>query len=282
MHVFPIHFVCLIGNTCLARDFRRPKSRFTYYISPYERSRIRAVIQSNFDKYFVQDLGIQENVTKSAHFPPNRADFVWLHTITQHDRGLLANPDTHIVSQLSGINVFEDKANLALLLRRLQETQKSTTYQDAATDATQPTSSVQTLESHVINGREEFSNWCTARFGDCAKGGFWIAKESGGNGAEMIYPFGCDNWRAVLKVIRPKARFVNAVTLTGNTSMGQVHAHHLRMQTVHLLLQIRHPALRHPASALGRQIQISLSSLRCSHCQYAIQCLPPRFCSRCQ
>ena len=261
-------------------------SRFTYYLSPNESSRIRAAIQTNFDKYFVQDLGIQKDIAtdavlskttkataepapttvptaapaaealtssdpapvaatksssepvssataknsakikavdavitakgssanrkKTRHFPPKRADFVWLHTTTQHDRDLRANPDTHIVSQLSGINIFEDKANLALLLQRFHETQKTTNSGVAATD-TQPTRSVQTLESHVINRREEFRNWCIARFSDSgpSKGGFWIAKDSTANGAQGLHPFGCDNWQAVLKVIRPKTRFVN-------------------------------------------------------------------------
>ena len=273
-------------------------SRFTYYLSPNESSRIRAAIQTNFDKYFVQDLGIQKDIatdavlskttkataepapttvptaapaaealtssdpapvaaTKSSsepissaigqnsgqkkpnsakikavdsmittkgssssrnkkrHFPPKRADFVWLHTTTQDNHDLRANPDTHIVSQLSGINIFEDKANLALLLQRVHETQKTTTSGEVATD-TQPTRSVHTLEAHVINGREEFRNWCIARFGDSgpskggpSKGGFWVAKDSRANGAQGLHPFGCDNWQAVLKVIRPKTRFVN-------------------------------------------------------------------------
>ena len=257
-------------------------SRFTYYISPNESSRIRAAIQSNFAEYFVQDLGIQKAVpvkkaeaapqltttteptaataanaeisskvtsvatkpsssdaactgktisdgesnssdsnmlfaknpsattqytTTTRHIPPKRADFVWLHTTTQHDHELRANPDTHIVSQLSGINIFEDKANLALLLQRFEETQNAAIPAAAVIDK-QPAPSVQALASHVIDGPEQFRKWCVARFSatDASKGGFWIAKDSTANGAQGLYPFGCDNWKAVMKVIRPKTR----------------------------------------------------------------------------
>ena len=258
-------------------------SRFTYYISPNESSRIRAAIQSNFAEYFVQDLGIQKKIVEAVpvakteaasqlattteptaataadteisskvtsvaskpsspkpasvaeansnaesdfgnsetilakktsatattmhHSPPKRADFVWIHTTTQHDRELRANPDTHVVSQLSGINIFEDKANLALLLQRFEETQDAAIPAAAMIDK-QPTPSVQALASHVVDGPAEFRKWCVARFSgaDASKGGFWIAKDSTANGAQGLHPFGCNNWKAVMKVIRPKTR----------------------------------------------------------------------------
>ena len=86
------------------------------------------------------------------------------------------------MSQLSGINIFEDKANLAPLLQPFQEIDNFPLSSVSDTN-TEPSSSVKTLATHMVNNQKEFSAWCTVRFsnGNASKGGVWIAKDTNAN-----------------------------------------------------------------------------------------------------
>ena len=151
---------------------------FTYYISPHESSRVEAAVDQNFsaELHRADDTVI-----------PARADFVWLHTPTQHDRQL--REASTIVSQLSGIEVLENKANLALL------------EQDVAAP---------TLASFVVKGRAGFVAWAQQRAQDTVAT-VWIAKDASANGGQGLFVFSTHSWETTAAQLDPERPTVYVV-----------------------------------------------------------------------
>ena len=148
---------------------------FTYYVAPHESSRVEATVDAYFGhllrRVSAPPAALASTASAaSAHTapastpppPPFLADFVWVHTPSQHNKVLRESATS--TSLLSGIAILENKANLALLERSVED-------------------SVPTLESHVLKGAD-FRAWCARRFegGAATRGSGGGAGGAGGDG----------------------------------------------------------------------------------------------------
>jgi hypothetical protein len=100
-------------------------------------------------------------------------DIVWENTPSEAFRPLVDR--AAVYNHLSNSSVFEDKAELALVLRRSAEPQ---------------------LESRVFATPELFAEWCRAT---CDSWGrrLWVAKDPTGNSGVGIWMLGAGNWQEV-------------------------------------------------------------------------------------
>ena len=104
---------------------------FTYYLSPYESSRVKPAIVKNFSNVFAQVFDEDYKRTRQ------RPDFVWIHTLSKCNYDVRMS--STVCSQLAGIEVLENKANLALLCHDLSDKMM--------------------LKSYVVHGKKSFVKW---------------------------------------------------------------------------------------------------------------------------
>eukprot|EP00944_MAST-04C_sp_MAST-4C-sp1_P015589 g15589.t1 len=146
---------------------------FTYYLSPYESSRVKPAIVKNFSNVFAQVF--DEDYKRTRQGP----DFVWIHTLSKCNYDVRMS--STVCSQLAGIEVLENKANLALLCHDLSDKMM--------------------LKSYVVHGKKSFVKWyenekrklevCSENQTKYCDG--WIAKDATANGGEGLYQFTIDD-----------------------------------------------------------------------------------------
>ena len=154
------------------------KQPFSFYLSPHESSRVKIAVEDNFSSILRSNSG---QVDSDQPLP----DFVWIHTPTHGNEQL--RMECPVVSQLSGIDVLENKGNLSLL----------------STEIDAPM-----LQSVVIAGAQ-FRLWCSHHFSDgSADHEQWIAKDSAANGGDGLFPFHSKNWQTVATNLGETAEYV--------------------------------------------------------------------------
>ncbi len=157
------------------------EKRFKYYLSPYESSRVEKAINDNFNSIFEKiDPGNNNNDNNNGKKQVlSGLDFVWIHTLSKDNYDI--RMASTVCSQIAGIEVLENKANLALLCKDLDP--------------------FMALESYVVYGRAQFIKWCEAeqrKMKTCVENNEnyhdgWIAKDSTANGGEGLYQFTISN-----------------------------------------------------------------------------------------
>ena len=178
-------------SSTAVEDKKSTTKPFTYYLSPYESSRVEKAINDNFTDLFEKSENIYDNHNNSGDeekqiTKAKGLDFVWIHTLSKENYEIRMS--STVCSQIAGIEVLENKANLALLCQDL-------------TEAT-------TLESYVVHGKDQFLKWCKGeqrKMKKCIENNEnyndgWIAKDSTANGGEGLYQFTIKNEKFLQKV----------------------------------------------------------------------------------
>ena len=134
---------------------------------------LQATIEEHYSTLFRQ----VENLDAPA------VDFVWIHTFSEPEKDL-RDRDT-VVTSVAGIEILENKANLALVERGVN---------------------APTLESHQVKGAQ-FKRWCRGRMSPEGSK-VWIAKEANANGGEGLFSFAEADWEGVSVKLDPSAEYV--------------------------------------------------------------------------